>query len=98
MEAGENVFRRLEENYNMVDNLVVQAAKQHEALVHSSHTPKSTLAKRKKQTGDGYSDRSSPQSYSPMYSCVDDLQHPPVDGDVAALAASALCQLSSLTS
>jgi hypothetical protein len=31
-EAGENIFRRLEENHNEIDNLVVQAARQRDAL------------------------------------------------------------------
>ena len=31
-EAGENIFRRLEENINEIDNLVVQAARQRDAL------------------------------------------------------------------
>jgi len=31
-QAGENIFRRLEENYNEIDNLVVQAARQRDAL------------------------------------------------------------------
>lgn len=100
MEAGENVFRRLEENYNIIDNLVVQAAKQHEALTHTSRTSKSTIAKRKKQSDEEFADNMSPQSYtgSPMYGSVEGLDQPPVDSDVAALAASALCQLSSLPS
>jgi hypothetical protein len=36
LEAGENVFRRLEENYNVIDSLIVQAAKQRDALLNSS--------------------------------------------------------------
>ena len=100
MEAGENVFRRLEENYSLVDNLVVQAAKQHEGLTLTSHSPKSTMAKRKKQTENEFMDQSSTQSFSPIYTtnCVESGPEPPIDGDVAALAASALCQLSSLPS
>lgn len=98
MEAGENVFRRLEENYSLVDNLVVQAAKQHEAITGTPHSPKSTMAKRKKQSDNDFMDRSSPQSFSPIYSCGESGPEPPIDGDVAALAASALCQLSSLPS
>lgn len=31
-QAGENIFRRLEDNYNEIDNLVVQAARQRDAL------------------------------------------------------------------
>merc|ERR1712238_536460 len=31
-QAGENIFRRLEENYQEIDNLVVQAARQRDTL------------------------------------------------------------------
>lgn len=49
LEAGENVFRRLEENYSVVDSLIVQAAKQRDTL-SSSAEPKtlSAVAKRKR--------------------------------------------------
>ena len=99
LEAGENVFRRLEENYNIIDNLVVQAAKQHEGLAQAPHVPKSTVAKRsRKPTETEYMDRQVPQhAFDPMYEYSGSVvPQTPVDGDVAALAASALCQLSSL--
>jgi hypothetical protein len=50
LEAGENVFRRLEENYSVVDSLIVQAAKQRDALGAPIDTKYiSTVAKRKRQ-------------------------------------------------
>lgn len=105
LEAGENVFRRLEENCNIVDTLVVQAARQHEALSQTSaHMPKSAAAKRKKQVEAVYMDQMPSQSFDPLYeydygSAVGEIpqQSSQVDGDVAALAASALCQLSSVS-
>lgn len=48
LEAGENVFRRLEENYSIVDSLIVQAAKQRDSFGLSTGA-KSTGAKRKRQ-------------------------------------------------
>ena len=86
-EAGENVFKRLDDNCHIVDTLVVQAARQHEALSQSSGTPKSNAARRKKQAAE----QSVPnQMHSGGFSAP---QQAPVDSDVAALAASALCQL-----
>jgi hypothetical protein len=94
MEAGENVFKRLDDNYHIIDSLVVQAALQHEALSHTTTTPKSTVAKRKKPTDNGY--RAQPVPNQMYTGGVGVPQQLPVDSDVAALAASALCQLSSL--
>ena len=99
LEAGENVFRRLDENYGVIDSLIVQAAKQR-GLIYRALPPKSTGAKRKKAAAKPIQQTSADiynQATSPAAS---DLQPPSeaVDSDVAALAASALCQLSSLSS
>jgi hypothetical protein len=107
LEAGENVFRRLEENYNVIDSLIVQAAKQRDALASSSG-PKSlsAAAKRKRVTkrppatqqqqapkvSSGFS-----QHRSLLGSFGSD--NTTIDADAgrgAVIAAAALCQLSSL--
>lgn len=100
LEAGENVFRKLEESYHIIDSLVVQAARQHEALSHASIAPRAAVqaARRKKHMDNGYAEQQLPRTYTHIMCSggVDTPKQPPVDGDVAALAASALCQLSSL--
>ena len=102
MEEGENVFKRLDENYDIIDGLLVQAASQREALSHiTSTTLKGTVAKRKKHLGTGYDvEQSTLQTpYDQMFNGESVHSSPPEPSpvsDVAALAASALCQLSCL--
>lgn len=97
LEAGENVFRRLEENLNLIDTLILQASKQRDSMGESP-LPKSTVAKREKSITRDPTEAVATQAYDPIYPAVsNELHNPPIDSDVAALAASALCQLSSLS-
>mmetsp|Transcript_86992 Transcript_86992/g.130439 ORF Transcript_86992/g.130439 Transcript_86992/m.130439 type:complete len:227 (+) Transcript_86992:86-766(+) len=102
LEAGENVFRRLEENYSLVDTLIVQAAKQRGTLSSASAqcTSVSTAAKRKRVTkklaghavaADYPSGTSFTSSYTHDAVAIDS-----ESGTGAVIAAAALCQLSSL--
>jgi hypothetical protein len=108
LEAGENVFRRLEENYNVIDSLIVQAAKQRDALIASSSAPKSVsaAAKRKRVTKrpPATQQQQAPtvssgfcQNRSLLGSFGSDTTTIDADaGRGAVIAAAALCQLSSL--
>ena len=105
LEAGENVFRRLDENYGVVPSLIVQAAKQRESIVLTPPPPKSSMAKSKRKKSVTNSpkmqaDSTITQVYDPIYPAMtEDLPaKPALESDVAALAASALCQLSALSS
>lgn len=103
LEAGENVFRRLDENRNVVDSLIVQVAKRRDntGAVNSLPSPKSmsAAAKRKRnacqKSSNGPHLNSTGQTrhdygYAPTTAIQ--VEQPP--GDV--IAAAALCQLSSL--
>eukprot|EP00934_Nitzschia_sp_Nitz4_P007546 Nitzschia sp. Nitz4//scaffold1_size375055//350823//351524//NITZ4_000339-RA/size375055-processed-gene-0.395-mRNA-1//1//CDS//3329541234//7536//frame0 len=96
IEAGENVFRRLEENCNIIDSLIVQAAKQRDALSHCPPQPKSVTAKRKLGNKPAVVSPVPPTMMTGYSGITSSVESSPVDADVAALAASALCQLSSL--
>lgn len=77
LDAGENIFRRLEENYRDIDSLVVQAAIQRDAIrgaginVTSTTAPSkplSTVAKRRRQA-----------KVSRTVDCIDDEECQQVD-------------------
>ena len=93
LETGENVFRRLEENYSIVDSLIVQAAQQRDALGDSKSL--SAAAKRKSQNKRSQSGKAQNQQHvtadsaSEATTAVD-------SGKSDVIAAAALCQLSSL--
>jgi hypothetical protein len=57
LESGENVFRRLEENYSVVDSLIVQAAKQRDAIC-STPIDKKSLSSAAKQRKRAHSKKS----------------------------------------
>lgn len=109
-QAGENIFRRLEENYNEIDNLVVQAARQRDALrmaginVNSSATkPRKNILKRamKKKSFDARIKTTgaiSPPVQESVYQQPIKNTTVPVNhtSDSSVLAAAALCQLSSI--
>ncbi|CAJ1966993.1 unnamed protein product [Cylindrotheca closterium] len=90
LEAGENVFRRLEENYGIVDSLIVQAAKQRDSLALPSDPKSLSAAKRKRQTN-------KEERIDPNYPTQQLPPNPenPSEGRGAVIAAAALCQLSS---
>lgn len=106
-QAGENIFRRLEENYSEIDNLVVQAARQRDALriagrkVHTPATKASKCITKKKrlhnQTGTAGAVAPKPQESS-FESSNNTTTKFPVNqtSDSSVLAAAALCQLSSI--
>jgi hypothetical protein len=111
LEAGENVFRRLDENSAVVDSLIVQAAKDRDALGRGlSSIPKnmSAIAKRKNSkalqppsqpVNTPASDYSAPAESS--FGGLADAHHVATefdDGRDSVIAAAALCQLSSLGS
>lgn len=108
LDAGENVFRRLDENYNNIDSLIVQAAKQRVALLKSSSSKSmSEAAKLKRVTkrpmeqvpkdSSLFIEQKSEQ-ISPLGSFGSESQtHFDAEaGRGAVIAAAALCQLSSL--
>eukprot|EP00980_Cylindrotheca_fusiformis_P008799 scaffold1869_cov122-Cylindrotheca_fusiformis.AAC.61 len=111
LEAGENVFRRLEENYSVVDSLIVQAAKQRDAAGPPAGEPHSTVAKRKRQgrkltneeedvtitTTTPTETTTSQQSSAAVIPDTTEAEEAG-DGKGAVIAAAALCQLSSLGS
>jgi hypothetical protein len=103
LEAGENVFRRLEENYNVIDSLIVQAAKQRDALLNSSGTKNmSAAAKRKRTTKRSPATQlqqgtSTDFSQSNHQGNLASAESTPADVDAGVIAAAALCQLSSLS-
>jgi len=103
LELGENVFRRLEENYNIIDTLISQAAHQHDALARFSENGGMSIPGRRTSRNKFFEEP--PLSYGQLFGTTTASTGPPVvkpitqappEGDVAALAASALCQLSSL--
>ena len=109
LDAGENIFRRLEENYREIDNLVVQAARQRDALreaginVNTTVPPKSLplAAKRKRQVNRSQKvDFKDGEECSPSHKGANVVSEMKADGEVesgqAVIAAAALCQLSSL--
>lgn len=109
-QAGENIFRRLEDNYNEIDNLVVQAARQRDALriaginVNASTTkPRRNLVKSgtKKKSLDNQittSEDISPKVQNSLFQQSINITTAPVNqtSDSSVLAAAALCQLSSI--
>lgn len=106
LEAGENVFRRLEENYNVIDALIVEAAKQRDDLAKSNGLKSvSSTLKRKRAT------KRSPSTQQPATQSLPEFSHQTSllsnfgtdtsrnDADAgkgAVIAAAALCQLSSV--
>jgi len=107
-EAGENIFRRLEENRNEIDNLVVQAARQRDALrmagINVNKPPskarKSMVksATKKKRTASQSTTNSSPSVQESLFqqSSKNNSRLPlHQTADSSVLAAAALCQLSS---
>ena len=102
LEAGENVFRRLEENYNIVDSLIVQAAQQRDSLGGNPVDTKSlsAAAKRKRQSRRSQKDQEKAQDQINKVESADVSQSkegaPTEGGRGDAIAAAALCQLSSI--
>jgi hypothetical protein len=101
LELGEHVFRRLEENYNVIDNLIAHAAQQHEAL--SRLADKGGMSIPGRRPGKNKFFEEPALSYSQLFGTAEPNpqggeqgREQVPEGDVAALAASALCQLSSL--
>ena len=105
-EAGENIFRRLEENRNEIDNLVVQAARQRDALrmagINVNKPPskgRKSLVKsatKKKRATSQTATISEPPSPNPQESIFQQsINSSPLAADSSVLAAAALCQLSS---
>mmetsp|Transcript_20795 Transcript_20795/g.44151 ORF Transcript_20795/g.44151 Transcript_20795/m.44151 type:complete len:291 (+) Transcript_20795:122-994(+) len=109
-QAGENIFRRLDENYSEIDNLVVQAAQQRDALrmagIKVHNTPASTKAskcitKKKRlhnQTGTTETVAlvaTQESSFRPSNITATTFSVNPTS-DSSVLAAAALCQLSSI--
>jgi hypothetical protein len=105
VEAGENVFRRLEENYStvisLVDTLFGKAGKQRGTFIGGAGSKNaSTAAKRKRATKKipGHQvaiDHPTTNSFTSSYTH----ESPAIDADSgtgAVIAAAALCQLSSL--
>ena len=90
LEAGENVFRRLEENYSIVDSLIVQAAKQRDSLALPSDVKSLSAVKRKHQT---YKEEHIDRNYETQQ--LPPNPDNPSEGRGAVIAAAALCQLSS---
>ena len=101
LELGEHVFRRLEENYNIIDTLIAQAAQQHEGLSRFSDKggmsiPGRRLGKNKFFEEPALSSSQLFGTAEPNPQAGKSGREQAPEGDVAALAASALCQLSSL--
>jgi hypothetical protein len=104
LEAGENVFRRLEENYNVIDSLIVQAAKQRDALLNSSAGTKNMSAAAKRKRTTKRSPTAQPQqgtstdfNQSHYQGNLASAETTASDVDAGVIAAAALCQLSSLS-
>jgi hypothetical protein len=111
LDAGENIFRRLEENYRDVDSLVVQAAIQRDALrgaginVTATATPSkflSTAVKRKRQGRPSRPVDCIEVECQPTSRQGNDVLLAPdvnaqgeMESGQAVIAAAALCQLSS---
>jgi len=107
-QAGENIFRRLEENYNEIDNLVVQAARQRDALrlagiynVNTTTTKSSKnlvkSATKKKRIHAQTTTDASPEVQENHHSEPINTTFPENQtSDSSVLAAAALCQLSSI--
>mmetsp|Transcript_34688 Transcript_34688/g.81806 ORF Transcript_34688/g.81806 Transcript_34688/m.81806 type:complete len:276 (+) Transcript_34688:67-894(+) len=107
-QAGENIFRRLEENYSDIDNLVVQAARQRDALriagvkvyPPASTKPSKCATKKKRshnQTGHSGTPAPGTQEYSMEPQTIAATKFPlHQTSDSSVLAAAALCQLSSI--
>lgn len=112
LEAGENVFRRLDENSSIIDSLIVQAAKDRDALGRGlASTPKSLSAISKRKSSKALQPPSQPvntpasdyraPAESSSFGEVTDAHHVATefdDGRDSVIAAAALCQLSSLGS
>jgi hypothetical protein len=112
MDAGENVFRRLEEHHREIDSLVVQSARQRDALREAginvnatapSKTSLSTAAKRKRQVKRVHSAAKDNEQSDRTEPPKRDVQSVPetnaereVESGQAVIAAAALCQLSTL--
>lgn len=92
LESGENVFRRLEENYGIVDTLIVQAAKQRDSMALPADS-KSLAAKRKLQANK--TERIESEYPSTTTQLLPPNPENPSEGRGAVIAAAALCQLSS---
>jgi hypothetical protein len=100
LEAGENVFRRLEENYNVLDSLIVQAAKQRDAIAIAIPKHLQGAAKRKRVTKRPPATIPGVPSHFVQHIAVP-IPHAPAkaeteNGTGAVIAAAALCQLSSV--
>ncbi|VEU37695.1 unnamed protein product [Pseudo-nitzschia multistriata] len=106
-EAGENIFRRLEENYGEIDNLVVQAARQRDAMRMAGikvHTPKAkatkSIPKKKRQQSQagtpGIPDQTTEEPSSELLNNDTTAFRTNSTNDSSVLAAAALCQLSSV--
>lgn len=111
-EAGENIFRRLEENINEIDNLVVQAARQRDALRQAGinvNTPTGkgrksaakSVAKKKRMTDLTTTtpesiSRDVPESVYHVSSSNPTTVPMYQSSDSSVLAAAALCQLSAI--
>jgi len=102
LELGEHVFRRLEENYNIIDTLIAQAAQQHDEVL-SRFSDKGGMTIPGRRPGKNKFFEEPALSYSQLFGTAEPNppagksgREPAPEGDVAALAASALCQLSSL--
>lgn len=100
LQAGENVFRRLEENYNIIEPLIAQAAQEHDVLAQFDDQGLVVNNSGRRPAKKNFFEEA-PLSYSQLFGTqppapVATKPAPQQDGDVAALAASALCQLSSL--
>jgi hypothetical protein len=112
LEAGENVFRRLDENSAIVDSLILQAAKERDALGKGlASTPKSMSAMAKRKNSKALQPPSQPvntpasdyrlPAEASSFGGVGDAHHVATefdDGRDSVIAAAALCQLSSLGS
>jgi SHAQKYF class myb-like DNA-binding protein len=111
-QAGENIFRRLEENHNEINNLVVQAARQRDALRMAGinvNTPAATKPRKsivKSATKKKRLDTQIATNEGITSSIEESLFHQTINNsttvsanhtsDSSVLAAAALCQLSSI--
>ena len=109
-QAGENIFRRLEENYNEIDNLVVQAARQRDALRMARVSVNPSVSKPRKHLVTNKTKKKHFEAHIPASQVVsatvaenffqksmNDAAIPVNNSsDGSVLAAAALCQLSSI--
>mmetsp|Transcript_22366 Transcript_22366/g.53218 ORF Transcript_22366/g.53218 Transcript_22366/m.53218 type:complete len:237 (+) Transcript_22366:171-881(+) len=109
-QAGENIFRRLEENYSEIDNLVVQAARQRDALRMARKSANPSVSTPRKNfvtnsTKENDFDARIPASQTISATVTGNFFHKSINNtaipvnngsDGSVLAAAALCQLSSI--